>query len=178
MLGIYVGPTPNGPSESALDRTPFLAYTSSTMTEPERPDRRSTSRLPRWLLIAVGVLSVALGTVGIVVPILPTTPFLLLAAACFLRSSDRLYRWLITHPWFGTFIRDYREHHAISLRVKIPILALLWLTIGISILWVAEALWLRLLLGAIAVGVTIHLLSLRNEPPPAQPAEPADEVAA
>jgi uncharacterized membrane protein YbaN (DUF454 family) len=148
------------------------------MSEPNRPERRPASRLPRWLLIAVGVLAVALGTVGIIVPILPTTPFLLLAAACFLRSSDRLYRWLTTHPLFGKFIRDYREHHAIPLRVKIPVLILLWLTIGISIVWVAEALWLRLLLGAIAAGVTIHLVSLRNEPPPAQPAESTDEVTA
>jgi uncharacterized protein len=148
------------------------------MSEPERAERRPSSRLPRWLLIAVGVLAVALGTVGIVVPILPTTPFLLLAAACFVRSSDRLYRWLTTHPLFGKFIRDYREHRAIPLRVKVPVLLLLWLTIGISIVWVAEALWLRLLLGAIAAGVTIHLVSLRNEPPPAQPAEPADEITA
>ena len=122
----------------------------------------------------MGILAVVLGTVGIVVPILPTTPFLLLAAACFLRSSDRLHHWLITHPIFGTFIRDYREHHAIPLRVKVPVLVLLWLTIGISVVWVAEALWLRLLLGAIAVGVTIHLVSLRNHPAP-HPTEPCDE---
>jgi hypothetical protein len=100
---------------------------------------------------------------------------LLLAAACFLRSSDRLYHWLITHPIFGTFIRDYREHRAIPLRVKIPVLLLLWLTIGISIVWVAEALWLRLLLGAIAVGVTFHLVSLRNRPPAHPPVESYDE---
>jgi len=145
------------------------------MKEPERSESRPTSRLPKWLLTTVGVLAVGFATIGIVVPILPTTPFLLLAAACFLRSSDRLYHWLMTHPIFGKFIRDYREHRAIPLRVKIPVLLLLWLTIGISIVWVAEALWLRLLLGAIAVGVTIHLVSLRNRPPAPQPVESYDE---
>ena len=146
------------------------------MTQPERPECRPTSRLPRWLLTVLGVLAVALGALGVVVPILPTTPFLLLAAACFIRSSDRLYHWLITHPLFGAFIRDYREHRAIPLRVKVPVLILLWLTIGTSIIWVAEALWLRLLLGAIAVGVTYHLVTLRNHPPAVQPAEPCDET--
>jgi uncharacterized protein len=146
------------------------------MTQPERPERRPTSRLPRWLLTVLGVLAVALGALGVVVPILPTTPFLLLAAACFIRSSDRLYHWLITHPLFGAFIRDYREHRAIPLRVKVPVLILLWLTIGTSIVWVAEALWLRLLLGAIALGVTYHLVTLRNHPPAVQPAEPCDET--
>ena len=123
------------------------------------------SRFPRWLLIGVGSLSVALGTVGIFVPLLPTTPFLLLAAACFVRSSPRLYRWLITHRWFGTYIRNYREHRVIPLRFKVLALTLLWLSIGYAVLAVAEALWLRLLLAGIAVAVTVHVALLRTELP-------------
>ena len=123
------------------------------------------SRFPRWLLIGVGSLSVALGTVGIFVPLLPTTPFLLLAAACFVRSSPRLYRWLITHRWFGTYIKNYREHRVIPVRFKVLTLTLLWLSIGYAILAVAEALWLRLLLAGIAVGVTVHVALLRTEIP-------------
>jgi len=123
------------------------------------------TRFPRWLLIGVGSLSVVLGAVGIFVPILPTTPFLLLAAACFVRSSPRLYRWLITRQWFGAYIKNYREHRVIPLRFKVLTLTLLWLSIGYAILAVAEALWLRLLLAGIAVGVSVHLVLLRTELP-------------
>lgn len=123
------------------------------------------SRFPRWLLIGVGVFSVALGTLGIFVPLLPTTPFLLLAAACFVRSSPRLYQWLITHRWFGAYIKNYYEHRVIPLRFKVLTLTLLWLTISYAILAVAETLWLRLLLAGIAVGVTVHVALLRTELP-------------
>lgn len=126
------------------------------------------SRFPRWLLIGVGGVSVALGAVGIFVPLLPTTPFLLLSAACFVRSSPRLYRWLITHKWFGSYIKNYREHRVIPLRFKVLTLTLLWLSIGYAILAVAEALWLRLLLAGIAVAVTVHVALLRTELPGSQ----------
>ncbi len=119
-------------------------------------------RLRKGLLFALGALAVALGFLGIFVPLLPTTPFLLLAAACFIRSSDRAYRWLLTHPWFGSYIRSYREHHAITLQIKIFSISLLWAALGYSMLAVVTALWLRLLLAAIGIGVTIHLLSLRT----------------
>lgn len=134
------------------------------------------SRILKWLLIVTGVVAVALGTVGIFVPLLPTTPFLLLAAACFIRSSPRLYRWLITHRWFGSYIKNYREHRALPLRVKIPALVLLWLSIGYASLAVVETLWLRLLLIAIAVGVTAHLSTLHNHPPKKSPSSEAKEA--
>ncbi len=133
-------------------------------------------RFPGWLLIGVGSLSVALGTVGIFVPLLPTTPFLLLAAACFVRSSPRLYRWLITHRWFGTYIKNYREHRVIPLRFKVLALTLLWLSISYAILAVAETLWLRLLLAGIAVGVSVHLVLLRTELP-SSPEKSSDATA-
>ena len=63
----------------------------------------------KWTLILVGSLSIGLAFLGIFLPLLPTTPFLLLAAACYLRSSDRFYHWLIYHKWFGNYIRNYRE---------------------------------------------------------------------
>jgi len=122
----------------------------------------SKALVKRTFLIAVGVLAVGLGAVGVFVPLLPTTPFLLLAAACFIRSSDRLYAWLIHHRWFGSYIRNYREHHAITLRAKVFTLVLLWAAIGYSSLLVAKTWWLRALLVAIAGGVTIHLIQLRT----------------
>ena len=131
----------------------------------------------RSLLAAAGCICVALGTAGIFLPLLPTTPFLLLAAACFIRSSDRLYKWLITHRWLGAYVRQYREHRAITRRAKLVTLSLLWLTIGYSTLAVARTLALRILLIAVAVGVTLHVLRLRTLTPEmlSGPKEPHDE---
>ena len=120
------------------------------------------SSVRRWLLIAAGVLSLGLGILGIFLPLLPTTPFLLLAAGCFMRSSERLYQWLITHRWFGAYIRHYREHGAITRRAKIGTLALLWGTIGYTALGVLSSLPLRVLLLLVAVGVTAHVLHMKT----------------
>ncbi len=116
-------------------------------------------------LTAIGILAVGLGVLGIFVPVLPTTPFVLLAAGCFMRSSPRLYHWLIHHRWFGAHIRHYREYHAVTLRVKVSALVMLWGVIGITVCWVVTQLWARALLGVVAVGVTIHLLYLRTLTP-------------
>lgn len=119
-------------------------------------------RFRKALLAAAGVLAVGLGAVGVFVPLLPTTPFLLLAAACFFRSSDRLYAWLLRHRWFGPYIRNYREHRAVTLRAKLLCLALLWATIGCSAVFAVRAGWLRALLAAVAAGVTLHVLRLKT----------------
>jgi len=132
------------------------------------PDKTVAARSPRpgrkqrALWTACGLAAVALGTLGIILPLLPTTPFLLLAAACFLRGSDRLHDWLIHHRRFGPLIRQYREHHAIPLRTKRTTLLLLWATLIFSGLFVLEVLWGRLLLLAVGIGVTLHLLSMRT----------------
>ena len=127
-----------------------------------KPPRAPRSKLLRWTLRFAGILCVGLGLVGIFVPVLPTTPFLLLAAAAFVRSSPRLYHWLIHHKWFGAYIRSYREYRAITLRAKVATLVLLWAVIGYTAIGVVEAWWLRALLAAIAIGVTLHILSLRT----------------
>lgn len=111
------------------------------------------------------MLATALGIIGIFLPLLPTTPFLLLAAACFVRSSDRAYRWLINHPWFGNYIRNYREHRAIPLRTKVTAIVVLWSTIGFTLLRIAPPWWVSAVLVSVAGTVTIHLLSLRTLTP-------------
>lgn len=121
-----------------------------------------TGIIRKWLLALAGILAVVLGLIGVFVPVLPTTPFLLLAAACFVRSSPRLYVWLIHHKWLGAHIRNYREHRAVSLPAKVTALVLLWGVIGATALLAVTAWWGRLLLGAVAVGVTLHLLHLRT----------------
>ena len=115
----------------------------------------------KWLLLSAGILAVGLGVVGAFVPLLPTTPFLLLAAACFARSSDRHYEWLLNHRWMGAYVRNYREHRATTRRVKVVTMALLWGSIGYAAIAVADGWVVRTLLLTVAVGVTIHVLSLR-----------------
>jgi uncharacterized membrane protein YbaN (DUF454 family) len=114
--------------------------------------------ITRPLLIVAGTTSTAIGIVGIFVPILPTTPFLLLAAACYMRSSERFYRWLTQNRFFGVYIRNYIEGRGIPVRVKVITLTLLWLGIGLSATFATENLIVRIVLGAIAVGVTVHIL--------------------
>ncbi|MEL7561569.1 YbaN family protein [Dehalogenimonas sp. 4OHTPN] len=115
----------------------------------------------RIILIGIGTLALSLGVLGVFLPLLPTTPFLLLAAACYTRSSPRFYHWLIHHHWLGEYIRNYREHRAIKLRAKVSAIVILWLAIFISMMAV-DVTWIRLLLVVIAAGVTVHLLTLRT----------------
>jgi uncharacterized membrane protein YbaN (DUF454 family) len=118
--------------------------------------------LRKLLLVCAGFLSVGLATIGVFVPVLPTTPFLLLAAACFARSSDRFYGWLITHRLFGRYIRYYRKYRAITGGAKVFTLLLLWAVMGYTVLAVVHSLLLRVLLLLIATGVTIHILTLKT----------------
>jgi hypothetical protein len=123
-------------------------------------------KLPaKIVLIACGTISVALGVLGVFLPLLPTTPFLLLAAACFARSSEKLYDRLLGNRWFGHYIRDYRDGKGIPPRRVAVAIALLWLTIGYTAFVAVSLWWVRLLLLAIAGAVTVHLVrSLRDRP--------------
>ena len=118
--------------------------------------------LMRPLLITIGTLSVALGVVGMFIPILPTTPFLLLAAACYARSSERFLHWLLNNRWFGTYIRNYREGRGMPRSTKVLTLLALWVTLALSATLATPAWWIRILLLAVGVGVTIHLLGTKT----------------
>lgn len=123
-------------------------------------NRVHRNSLIRRVLIVAGTLFVGLGIVGIFLPILPTTPFLLLAAACYARSSERFYRWLLNHRWFGTYIRTYQEGKGIPVKAKALSISLIWLTIVSSVIFVVHPLIVRIILIVIAAGVTVYLLSL------------------
>lgn len=113
------------------------------------------------LLVIIGTISLILGSIGIVLPLLPTTPFLLLSAACYLRSSEKLHSWLINHKIFGQYILNY-EHGAMSLKAKIFVLGFLYLSIGHVIFFTESVLPMKIGLFAVIIGVTIHLLKLKT----------------
>jgi uncharacterized membrane protein YbaN (DUF454 family) len=116
------------------------------------------SQVKKWSLIACGTLCVGLGLAGIFLPLLPTTPFLLLAAICYAGSSPRFYDWLMNNRWFGRYIKNYREGKGLTLMTKIVSLASLWITIGYSAAFVMPWLSGKLALIVIALGVTAHIL--------------------
>ena len=122
------------------------------------------SALLRALLTVAGMVCVMLAVAGIVLPLLPTTPFLLLAAACFARSSPRLDDWLHHNRLFGPYLRAYRDGHGIPLRAKLSIVTLLWLSVALSALFaVPDRLWaLRFALVAVALLVSIHALRIKT----------------
>ncbi len=123
---------------------------------------KKSDRFLRKLLIFLGTIFVGLGILGIFIPILPTTPFLLLAAACYARSSKRFYHWLLSNKWFGSYIKNYKEGKRIPLKVKIFTVSLLWITILTSSIFATNVIYIRIILIIIALCVTIHILSLRT----------------
>lgn len=117
--------------------------------------------LVRSLLLATGWLAVALGGIGIFLPVLPTTPFLLLAAACFVRSSQRFYDWLVGHPRLGPWFRDYLEGNGIPLKGKAYAIATMWVSIGISC-WLVPLIWARIGMLLSATLVTLYILKQKT----------------
>ena len=119
---------------------------------------------PRNIIyITLGSISLALGTLGIFLPLLPTTPFYLLTAWLYMKGSDKLYQKVMNNKFFGTIVRDFQEEKAIPLKTKIFSVSLLWITILSSAFFFVQILWVKILLIAIAVGVTVHILSYKTK---------------
>lgn len=137
------------------------------MTDEERPvqDKEklsdSKSRVKNVVFIVLGSIFFLLGLIGVFIPVLPTTPFLLLTAFFYLRSSRRLYIWLTSHRLFGSYINDYMQHRAVRRKAKISALVFLWLTLLVSML-VVPLIQIRIVLAVVGIAVTIHLLTLKT----------------
>ncbi|WP_282875384.1 YbaN family protein [Pseudomonas peli] len=128
---------------------------------PVPPVQEQRNPVIRYVLLAIGWLSVALGVIGIFLPVLPTTPFLLLAAACFMRSSKRLYLWLVNHRQLGPWIVDYLEGQGIPLKGKVYAIGLMWLSIGLSC-YLVPLFWARAFMLTSAVVVSLYILKQKT----------------
>jgi hypothetical protein len=123
--------------------------------------KKTSNKIVRGTLIALGTVFVGFGVVGIFLPILPTTPFFLLAAACYARSSERFYYWILHNRWFGNYIKNYREGKGISLTVKLWTIFALWFTILLSV-FIVDDYYVKVLLLFIAAAVTLHIVTIKT----------------
>jgi uncharacterized membrane protein YbaN (DUF454 family) len=124
--------------------------------------RKSTSKFWRTILLAGGWFFTFLAFVGLLLPLVPTTPFLLAAAACFYRSSDRFYNWIMNNRYFGHYLREYQSGRGIPMRVKILTLTFTWTSTLVSVLFFVPWLWLKIMLVTISLAVTIHLIRIKT----------------
>jgi uncharacterized membrane protein YbaN (DUF454 family) len=131
------------------------------------PVRPAPSPLVRGLLNAAGFACVGLGLLGIFLPLLPTTPFLLLAAACFARSSPRFHAWLLGNRTFGPLIHQWEKNRTIPRKTKWVAIALMSATLGASIVFFVKPLWLKGLLALFGLGLAIWLWRIPSTPPDA-----------
>ncbi len=116
----------------------------------------------KWILTILGLLALGLGILGIFLPVLPTTPLLLLAAALFLRSNRGLYDWLLNHPRLGPYIRNFMEYKAIPLKIKVLSVTLVWITLLNCAIFVADHWAFRLFFIVLAAAITVHILSYKT----------------
>jgi len=117
--------------------------------------------IKKIFLLSIGFISLGLGIIGIVTPALPTTPFLLLTSFCFIRSSERLYNWLIHHKIFGAYIYNYIKYRAVTKKTKISAIVFLWFSLSVSIMLV-DKLLVRIILILIGCVVSVHILLLNT----------------
>ncbi|MFC1873307.1 YbaN family protein [Chloroflexota bacterium] len=120
------------------------------------------ANIKRILLLTAGVLFAAIGTIGIFIPVLPTTPFFLLAAACFVRSSQKAYNWLLNNRLFGEYLKNYIERRGMSLKMKVLTILLMWAAIIFSIYTVIDSVVISIIFIVLGVGVMTHLITLNN----------------
>lgn len=138
--------------------------------KPAEPGAEPAEHRSRWVrafFLAAGTVALVLGLVGIFLPLLPTTPFVLLAAACYARGSRRFYDWLLAQRTFGPIIHEWQRHRSIPYKTKITAIVLMSLTLAVSIVFFVQPLWLQALLALMGVGLAVWMYRMpsRDRPP-------------
>ena len=154
----------SGYDQSMTGKEDYPAYTPHigadiTIQNRDDPMHKRQNRAGLLLLKIAGTLSLVIGGIGIILPLLPTTPFLLLAVVCYAKSSKRWYRWLIYNRWFGEYIRNWHEGRGITMKTKVLSILFLILTIGYSTVFAVPIFIGKVALIIVAVCVSVHILS-------------------
>ena len=130
---------------------------------------RSQSRLVRTLFNIAGAVALGLGLLGIFLPLLPTTPFVLLAAACFARGSEHFHQWLLTNRTFGPMVYEWERHRSLPYRTKLTAIVLMSLTMAISIVFFVRPLWLKITLALFGVALALWMYRIPSRDRPSRP---------
>lgn len=121
------------------------------------------SPIAKYFYLLSGFLLVAIGVIGIFLPLLPTTIFLILASICFLKSSPKANEWLRNHKVLGGYIDNYQNKTGLTRKANIASIITLWTSISLSAFLLTEELYIRIILLVIAIGVTIHLVMIKTK---------------
>ena len=156
---------PQPPTQAQPQAQPQAQQQAGHTADPSDV-RLHSSLAVRVVLLAVGTLALVLGVIGIFTPVLPTTPFILLAAACYARASTRFYRWLTAHRSFGPMILEWQRHRSIAYRTKLFAIASMAVTLGVSIVFFVEPPWLKAALGMFGAGLAAWLYRIPSRDAP------------
>lgn len=132
------------------------------MTTDEQIILKKLNPVTRVILITVGTISLGIGILGIILPVIPTTPFILITVACYMRSSERLYAWLINHPRFSPHIQRFNRERSMTLRAKLSILVLAWVMLMAAAIFLVESRFMQVFLVALAVTKTVVFIRIKT----------------
>lgn len=130
------------------------------MGEEEPANHSLSQKMMRGAYIIVGTIALVIGAIGLFLPVIPTTPLILLAAACYYRGSDRLHTWILSSRWFGETIKNYQEGRGLTCDTKVWAISMMWLMILISAWFFVSSLFVRVAIICVAIGVTVYLVRL------------------
>jgi uncharacterized membrane protein YbaN (DUF454 family) len=131
-----------------------------TVREEETVDDRVSGKIMRGVYIIVGTIALVIGAIGLFLPVIPTTPLIILAAACYYRGSERLHAWILSNKWFGETIKNYQAGRGLTRDTKVKAISMMWAMILISTWFFVSNLFVRVVMIGVAIGVTVYLVRL------------------
>ena len=126
----------------------------------ERDDSRVSGKMMRGVYIVVGTIALIIGAIGLFLPVIPTTPLVILAAACYYRGSDRLHNWILSSRWFGETVKNYQAGRGLTRDTKVRAISMMWAMILVSAWFFVSNLFVRVAMIGVAMGVTVYLVRL------------------
>lgn len=130
------------------------------MGEEEPANHSISQKMMRGAYIIIGTISLLIGAIGLFLPVIPTTPLIILAAACYYRGSDRLHTWILSSRWFGDTIKNYQEGRGLTRDTKVRAISMMWVMMLVSAWFFVSSLFVRVAIICVGIGVTVYLVRL------------------